>query len=174
MTKPAEGGGFGAADYRSYTFILSFLAWFGVVSFTQYDLGDKGHGYLHTAFGFESSGWVWVCLVVGWFAATLPNQQVSVLYTTYTGRLAYGDDRIGYARSGGRDVAAWSGFFSFVGVVCTFAFAVPPGFLFGLRPLTLLVLTACIGVVVARFIARRLFFALYGEPRYSFDDVLRR
>lgn len=165
--KEAEGGGFGAADYRSYSFWVSMAAWAAFIGFARHDLGEDGQRHLATAFGVQSNGWLIACLIAGWFASAIPNQQVAVLYTRYTGRLAYGDDRIGYAKSGGRDIAAWSGFLSFVMVLFAFARWVPQEALAWARPLVLVVATAFIGLLIARFLAARLFFALYGPPRHS-------
>ena len=164
--KQAEGGGFGAATYRSYTYWLTLLAWGGFYTFAVYDLGQKGHGYLRQAFGIQSSIWLWISLFAGWFMATLPNQQVAVLYTRYTGRMAYGDDRIGYAKSGGHDIAIWSGFLSLIVVAFVFAKWVPAGLLSWSRPFALLIATAVLGITIGRFLAKRLFYAQYGPPRY--------
>jgi hypothetical protein len=167
MTKPAEGGRFGAATLRSYTYWLVLAAWIGFVSYVRYDIGEGGPGLLRAATGLQSNTWVWVFVVAGWFAATIPNQRVSVLYTRYTGRLAYGDDRIGYAKSGGHDIANWGGFLTLIALLYVFAAWVPPG-LGWLRPLVLLVATAVIGSTVSVFFAKKVFFALYGPPRYQF------
>src|SRR5687768_7316835 len=101
MEKAAEGGRFGAAPLHSYTCVLAVLAGAAALRFARADLGAGGEGHLRTAFGVPSNSWVWTSIVIGSFFATYPVSAVAALYTRYTGLIAYRDDRIGFARSGG-------------------------------------------------------------------------
>lgn len=171
MEKAAEGGRFGAAHVHSYTFVLSLLAGAALVAFAQADLRAGGDGHLRTAFGVQSNGRVWAAFVGGLFVTTFPVSAVAMLYTRYTGLIAFRDDRVGFARSGGQDVANWGGLLTYVAVLYLFAAWVPAGLLTPLRWLAVLVATAVLGVRVSTGVAHRLFHAQFGPPRYELSDV---
>lgn len=166
MERKSDNGRSASVNLNSYTYLLLLGAGYLLFSFIRNDLGEQGKGYIRIAYGLQSNTWIWACAIGNWLAAAFPNQMVAGLYTRYTGLRPYVDDRIGYAKSGGLDVARWSGFLTMVVLLYLFAVWVPPGRLWGLRSLSLIIATAVIGGRIALFFASKIFFALYGPPRF--------
>lgn len=163
MGKQREGGAVGTAQSQSYTYGLHLPVWAVLVWLVWQDL-NSGR-LLSVATGLQGNGWIHLCLVGVFIAALFSSTPATVLqYHRYTG-LDYVEDRIGYARSGGSDIASWAAFFTAVGVAVGFI-GIPESWFGWARPIVMVVAALVLGWLTARLAAGIVFRALY-EPTRS-------
>jgi hypothetical protein len=161
MRKEAEGGAIGSAQALAYTRSLIAGVQFLYVALVIYDAW-KGPGLLRAALHFESKVWAVVyVLLAGWLPRGFAASAVGIAYTRYTG-LAYVQDRIGFARAGGSDIAYWVGFLCFqAALVTSYAIGYPTWT--GLtRGLVLAVFATASSVFLSSLLSRALFSRMFG------------
>ena len=164
MKKTPEGGQIGTAQAKSYTFFLTIAAGCALFWFTGNDIKEGGTGYLRIALGLHSKFWIWSCIIVGPAVSSACAAGVAAsLYRKFTG-LTYAEDRIGYAKSGGADIAFWSAYLSFIAMLALFTWVIPADFLGFFRPFVLLGLSLFSTFVAARAVSAKVFSLLYGSP----------
>ncbi|MFN8421681.1 MAG: hypothetical protein U0528_20905 [Anaerolineae bacterium] len=166
MTTRPEPGRFGYAVLMSYTYFLS-IGVFGIIQwFTDLDLKQASSSYLRTAFSIDQNSTVSVIMFFGcYILSVLPIGSAVQLYYKYTGR-TYTGDRIGFAKSGGHDIATWAGLLSFVLVVYVFARFIPAGILGMGRVVVIFVASFFLSGWLTRTLTGLLYEAMY-RPRLT-------
>ncbi|MBX3064730.1 MAG: hypothetical protein KF726_17235 [Anaerolineae bacterium] len=166
MTTRPEPGRFGYAVLMSYTYFLS-IGVFGIIQwFTDLDLKQASSSYLRTAFSIDQNSTVSVIMFFGcYILSVLPIGSAVQLYYKYTGR-TYTGDRIGFAKSGGHDIATWAGLLSFVLVVYVFARFIPAGILGVGRVVVIFVASFFLSGWLTRTLTGLLYEAMY-RPRLT-------
>jgi len=147
------------AQYQPYTSGLTHVAFIALAAFTFYDLGHARS--LSLAFGIENTIWICVCMVAGCLISAFCISVVGYTYTRRTG-LLFTSDQEGFIKTGGADIAFWSGFCSLIGTLCIFARFVPAGMLGGFRPFVVLLMAVVVACMLAKMLANIVFSACYG------------
>ena len=161
MRKEAEGGAIGSAQALAYTRPLIAGVQLLSLVFIIYDL-VAGRALCRAALHFESKIWTAVFLLLaGWLPCGLATSAVSLAYTRYTG-VTYVQDRVGFARSGGSDIAFWTGFASFLSTVTLSYYLGMPGWSGATRGLAVLLVAIVASVTLSSIISRFLFVRMFG------------
>lgn len=160
----AEPGRFGSANTRSKTFVLWLIAGFILMQLVRQDLSKTGDKHLYTAFGTGSWAWtVFAVVVTGGLALGFATGTAVKRYYRYTGR-TFLEDRHGFARSGGQDVASWSALAAPAAVIVLFAFVIPDEFLGPVRPFAVVVTSWVASAVLCRIAVSLLYRVEFRRP----------
>jgi len=163
--KEAEGGGPGTEILKSYTYFLFIAAYGAFFWFARQDIKKGGPRHLTDALGIETNTWIIIYLIAAGFVFGIPQGLVAGLYYQYTGQ-RFENDRLGFAKSGGVDICFWSAFFVFLIVLYLFTYVVPPLWFGNARPFVIFFFSLAGSLILASKLARRVFTALYGPPRF--------
>jgi hypothetical protein len=162
---PSEPGSFGAALANSYMWGF----WLGVCNFLNAgltaDLAGGRSGYLLLALGLSSVGWAKFWALILFLVATGSTSGALREYYTFTGR-TFLEDRIGFAKAGGQDIAIFAGLASTTLFVVVFARLVPANVISWIRIPLLITSSLLLGNWLTRILSRRVFSVLFGKvPR---------
>jgi hypothetical protein len=152
-----------SAESHAYTYWLILIAWCGLWPLIRHDLGPDGSHILIRAYGLSPSWKLWTSVIVQFFLSGMTASAVSFTYHRFTGYHMV-EDRIGYARAGGSDIANWCNLLINALVIFAFSYMVPAAMFGRLRPFVLVVAGILSSVLVARFLATAVFRAQFGEP----------
>lgn len=158
-----ESGRCGSANALSYTYWVVIMAVCGAGWYIKHDTSPGGPHFIPCAYGVEPSWKLWTFLVVHGVLAAACVSVVAMTYHKFTG-YDFVQDRIGFARAGGSDIANWVGLIVNGSFVAVFAFIVPPNYLGVMRPYVLIVIASFTAFAIARIVATVIFRAILGDP----------
>lgn len=163
---PPEPGSFGATHLNSY--MLGY--WLGTIgvlfSMVGEDLGEGGGGLSRVVLGVESTAWAKFWAFALYLAIMAPTGRALAEYHHFTGR-TFLEDRIGFAKSGGQDIAIFAGLASTAMVVVVVYFLVPAAVPSWIRVPAIFFVAIMLGNALAGALSRLVYSILFGRPTNS-------